>query len=272
MSLLQPFVIPLDRISAPARLVLFQGTDMLVQDDVFLWPLEATFCLAQRSRLALMLDSTDSTPSYAVQLEEGEDLGELEARRCNPRQVLLNSSFSEFALAGKALQLLHWVSSHRFCGCCGARMQPLETERALTCSRCATRVYPRINPCVIVLVTRADELLLARHAGRSSHYFSCLAGFMEVGETPEETIHREVWEETALKVKNIRYISSQSWPFPSQLMLGFFADYAGGDIRVDGTEIAEAHWFRANALPATPPAGISVAGHLIELFLKTRRT
>jgi NAD+ diphosphatase len=93
---------------------------------------------------------------------------------------------------------------------------------------------------------------------------------MEVGETPEETIRREVREETAIEVTNIRYVSSQSWPFPSQLMLGFFADYAGGEIQVDGNEIAEAGWFLPKDLPKTPGPGISVAGQLIELFLKSR--
>ena len=263
-------VLPLEDVASPASLMLFQGGDLLQGAAGYIWPLDLAAKLQPRLRTAVLLDASASIPCYAVALDADEDIAWLEAELRQPRQILMASTFADFSPVGKAMQLLHWVKSHRFCGYCGAGMQGHLAERALCCSRCDHRVYPRISPCVIVLVTRGDEILLARHVGRGSSWFSCLAGFMEVGETPEETIRREVREETAIEVSNIRYVSSQSWPFPSQLMLGFFADYAGGEIQVDGKEIAEARWFLPKDLPQTPGASISVAGQLIELFLKSR--
>ncbi len=270
MNAPNPCVLPLEEVTAPATLLLFKGGELLAGAGDFSWPLELVAKRLPGSRLAVALDATAPVPCYAVALEEDDDVSWLQAERHTPRQILMASSFARFSPVGKAVQLLHWLNSHRFCGYCGAAMRPHHTERAVCCPRCDLRVYPRISPCVIVLITRGDEILLARHAGRGSSWFSCLAGFMEAGETPEETIHREVREETSIEVQNIRYVSSQSWPFPSQLMLGFFADYAGGEIQVDGKEIEEARWFSPHELPQTPGAGISVAGQLIELFLKSR--
>lgn len=271
MTNMHPCVIALESVKAPAQLLLVQGSDLLLRGSQLLWPLEVTHRLARRPRQALLIDQVGSVSRYALALEEKELFTDMNAQRHSPRQFLQSSSAADFALASKALQLLHWVDSHRYCGRCGGPMHPHANERAMQCAQCAARVYPRISPCVIVLVTRGDEMLLARHTGRASSFFSCLAGFMEAGETPEETIHREVLEETSIRVSNIRYMRSQSWPFPSQLMLGFFADYAGGEIKVDGKEIAEARWFSATLLPQFPSAGFSVAGHLIELFLKSGR-
>lgn len=263
-------VLPLQDVAAPASLILFQGGDLLVGAAGYVWPLDLAAKLQPRLRTAVLIDASAYVPCYAVALDANDDIAWLEGELRQPRQILMAGSFADFLPIGKAMQLLHWVKSHRFCGYCGAEMQGHLAERALCCSRCDLRVYPRISPCVIVLITRGDEILLARHVGRGGSWFSCLAGFMEVGETPEETIRREVREETAIEVTNIRYVSSQSWPFPSQLMLGFFADYAGGEIQIDGNEIAEAGWFLPKDLPKTPGPGISVAGQLIELFLKSR--
>lgn len=270
MNAPKPSVLPLEKVTAPATLLLFQGGELLAGTGDLFWPLELVAKRLVGSRIAVSLDATAPVPCYAIALEDDEDVSWLGAERRTPRQILMASSFAWFSPVGKAVQLLHWLKSHRYCGYCGAAMQPHLTDRAVCCTRCDMHVYPRISPCVIVLVTRGDQILLARHVGRASSWFSCLAGFMEVGETPEETIHREVREETSIEVCNIRYVSSQSWPFPSQLMLGFFADYAGGEIQVDGKEIAEARWFSPQELPQTPGAGISVAGQLIELFLKSR--
>jgi NAD+ diphosphatase len=123
---------------------------------------------------------------------------------------------------------------------------------------------------VIVLVIRGNKMLLARSAKFKSEFYSCLAGFIEVGETPEETVSREVMEEVGLEVDNIRYIKSQSWPFPSQLMLGFFADYKAGNITPEPEEIAEADWYSIEQLPTVPSAEISVAGELIEQFVNSQ--
>ena len=138
----------------------------------------------------------------------------------------------------------------------------------MTCEPCKQMIFPRISPCIIVLVVRGDEVLLAQGVGFPDGMYSTLAGFMEAGETPEETVRREVNEETGIQVKNIRYFSSQSWPFPSQLMLGFFADYESGDIVPDPVEIVDAQWFPINQLPNTPPAN-AISGQLISSQVKT---
>lgn len=173
-----------------------------------------------------------------------------------------------FALAGRAAQVLEWERSHRFCGRCGSPTSlHTEGERARTCAACELSFYPRINPCVIVAVTRGEEILLARARRFTRPLFSTLAGFIEAGESAEETLHREVAEEVGVRIANPRYFGSQSWPFPGNLMLGFHADYAGGELCLQEDEIAEAGFFRYDALPPIPPPG-SIAHALIQAFVR----
>lgn len=136
----------------------------------------------------------------------------------------------------------------------------------MRCDSCRIINYPRIAPCVIVLVTRGEELLLARNANFPQPMYSTLAGFIEAGETAEATLAREVREEVGVEITNLRYFRSQSWPFPNQLMLGFFADYASGEIVCDGSEIADAGWFHYSDLPMTPPVA-SISGQLIQHYV-----
>lgn len=172
----------------------------------------------------------------------------------------------EFSMASRASQVLTWRRNHRFCSRCGARTHSHERDMAMICASCDYTQYPRITPCVIMLVTREREALLARSTRFRIPMFSCLAGFMEAGETAEQAVMREVLEETGLQVHNLRYHGSQSWPFPHSLMLGFRAEYLEGDLRVDEQELAEAHWFRPDALPMVPPRG-SIARSLIEAWM-----
>jgi len=250
-----------------ARCVLVDESQLVLRAGEVYWPASLLKRLLDPMTQAVALDVANDSCIYALSCELTR-LPQHEASHCNPRLLLQSSIPEVFAHAGKALQLIHWIRSHRHCGFCGSRLAAQAVERALQCPQCQHRVFPRISPCVIVLVQRERQILLARHAGRGSGTFSCLAGFMEVGETPEQTICREVREETAIEVCNIRYIRSQSWPFPSQLMLGFHADYAGGEIQVDGHEILEASWFDADELPSALPPPFSVAGQLIALFLQ----
>jgi len=170
-----------------------------------------------------------------------------------------------YAQAARAFQLLHWRRTHRFCGGCGRPMRRHETERAMCCEPCGMLVYPRINPVVIVRITRGREILLARRARGVTGFFSLIAGFVEAGETLEQAVHREVAEEVGVRIERVRYFSSQPWSFPNNLMLAFTAEYAGGEIRVDGEEISEAGWFTADHLP-TIPGPISVSRRLIDDF------
>ncbi len=171
-----------------------------------------------------------------------------------------------FTLAGQALQLARWQREHRFCGRCASPTKPLEGQRALWCARCNLHFYPRLSPCMIALVTRDDHCLLARHARSKREIFTALAGFVEVGERVEDTVHREVAEEVGLKVKALRYFNSQAWPFPGQLMIGFHAAYDSGEIQVDGDEIHSADWWRYDRLPTIPPPE-TLSGQLIAHFV-----
>jgi NAD+ diphosphatase len=184
---------------------------------------------------------------------------------------LLDSLDSEgFAMAGRALQLLHWQSFHRFCGCCGATTRPLAHERVLQCSQCEALFYPRISPCVIGIIVDGERCLLARNANFRDGRFSTIAGFIEPGETAEAALQREIMEEVGVEVDRLEYITSQPWPFPSQLMLGFVAHYRSGEVRVDGVEIVEARWFEADDLPLLPPPQ-TISGMLIATFLNRVR-
>lgn len=185
-------------------------------------------------------------------------------RTLSTRQLLMDRGFEAFSVVGRASQWVNWFRSHRYCGFCGLRNQVRGAGRLLHCPACEQDFYPRINPCIIVLVTDGDRILLARSQRRGATFFSCLAGFIEPGETAEEAVAREVFEEVGLYVRDIRYVKSQPWPFPSQLMLGFYATCAGGELTPCPHEIAEANWYHVNALPPVPAPVISVAGQLIE--------
>ncbi len=185
------------------------------------------------------------------------------------RNLLDRLSEVEFQIAGRALQILRWHFDHQFCGRCGTPTVQHSQDFAKTCVSCKIDFYPRLSPCIITLVTRGDECLLAWHARSKDEKYSCLAGFIEMGESPEQTLVREVREEVGLSVDNIRYIASQPWPFPGQLMLGYFADYAAGDIVVDQHEIVAAYWFRYDQLPKIPPA-TTISGRLIHAFVQER--
>ncbi|QNA98354.1 NAD(+) diphosphatase [Massilia sp. Se16.2.3] len=158
---------------------------------------------------------------------------------------LLFGAFDEqlMGVAGRAAQIAEWARTHRFCGACAHPMARVLHERSFRCAHCGHLAYPRISPAMMVLIRKGDAVLLAMHVASPTKRFTPLAGFLEAGESIEEAIHREVYEEVGLQVRNLQYFASQSWPFPHSLMIAFTADYAGGEIRVDPTEIAEARWF-----------------------------
>ena len=147
------------------------------------------------------------------------------------------------ALAARAAQVAEWARTHRFCGACGSATALAPGERCYKCVQCGHMAYPRISPAMMVLIKKEDSVLLAMHLHSPTKRFVPLAGFLEAGESVEEAIHREVYEEVGLRVHNLRYFASQAWPFPHSLMLAFTADYLDGEIRVDTSELAEARWF-----------------------------
>ena len=210
---------------------------------------------------ALRIGEWHGQPCFAAELTAAPDPlpGELSLLR--PLYGLAGSE--AFALAGRASLLLDWQRNHRFCGRCGIVTTKKSDEFAMACPACGLLAFPRLSPAVMVLVRRGDELLLARSPHFRPGIFSALAGFVEAGETVEQCAVREVREEVGVEIANLRYFRSQPWPFPDSLMLAFFADYAGGDITPDPSEIEAADWFPLDALPPLPDHA-SIARRLID--------
>jgi NAD+ diphosphatase len=170
---------------------------------------------------------------------------------------------AQFALAGRALQLVDWDRSHQFCGRCGAPTEAKREERVRVCPSCKLSAYPRVAPAVMALVRRKSQLLLARGPHFPPGMYSALAGFVEPGESLEQCLAREVAEEVGVQISNTRYFASQSWPFPHSMMIAFVCDWSSGEIRPQAGEIEEANWFDVLQLPKLP-SKISIARRLID--------
>ena len=175
-----------------------------------------------------------------------------------------------FGVAGRAFQILAWDRTHQYCGQCGTPTENAGHERAKRCPSCGLIAYPRLSPAIIIAVVRRTEegyvILLARNHRFPPGRYSVLAGYVEPGESLEECAYREVCEEVGIRIKNMRYFGSQPWPFPNSLMIGFTAEYDGGEIRLEESEIADAGWFAADALPGLPPK-MTIARQLIDWFV-----
>lgn len=179
------------------------------------------------------------------------------------RQLLQFWTRTQFEQASRAVQLLEWRRNHRFCSHCGQATEPHPSEYAMLCPACHYRQYPRVHPCVITIITRGDdEILLAQNARNSNGMYGLIAGFVEVGETLEEAVRRETLEEVGIEINNIQYLSSQPWPFPSNLMIAFKAEYQSGDLVLQEEEISHAEFFKFDALPKIPFKG-SIAHAMI---------
>ncbi len=260
------FVPLLQAVDHPAPLhFVFRGGELLVQAQDLSLPDSVTLTAFTISFQPIgLLDGRYAQAAWLPQ--DAEPPEGFEFRR-------LRSLFSQIddqllAVAGRAYQLSEWARTHRFCGACGGPTTLVSGERCVRCPACGHLAYPRISPAMMVLVKDGERILLARHKQNASQFFTALAGFVESGESIEDTVHREVFEEVGLKVRNLQYFGSQPWPFPHSLMVAYTADYAGGEIRLDENEIAEAAWFGpGDVLPLVPPLGLSIAGHLIHANL-----
>jgi len=204
----------------------------------------------------------DSKHCYAVEIHESQPLPQgWTALGLRDLFGLVESTLA--ALSGRAYQLLEWERNFQYCSRCATPTQPRADERSRACPACGLTSYPPVSPAIMILVTNGKKLLLARKAAFPKGRYSALAGFVEPGETLEDTVIRETREEVGVEVKNIRYFGSQPWPFPHSLMVAFTADYAGGDITPDGVEIEEARWFELDELPKLP-GSISISRRLID--------
>ncbi len=213
----------------------------------------------------------DEVDCYAVALDDADALpNELAAEGLRALYGRLPDEL--YSVAGRAVQILLWDKTHRFCGRCGQPTVNAPGERAKLCPNCGLLNFPRLSPAVIMLIQRGDdEFLLARNRAFADGFFSVLAGFVEPGETLEEAVAREVHEEVNLELRDIRYFGSQPWPFPHNLMIGFTAHYAGGEIKLQADEIVEAGWYsRGGKLPRLP-GKLSIARRLIDWFLEVPR-
>jgi NAD+ diphosphatase len=234
------------------EILLEKGSDLLPDESVVKKCLEYQlafdwFCEPQLNYTALQLESNAPEPHGC---------------RWIPLRSYFAAGKEDVPLAARAMSLLRWRHSTRFCGICGGAMYDSTEETARTCIVCGNVVFPRIEPAIIVLISKGDLLLLGRHAHRNTTMYTCVAGFVEQGETLEECVTREIREETAIEVKNIRYVGSQSWPFPDQLMLAFKAEWASGTPTPDHNELDDLQWWTRDNLPDIPPPG-SVAYKLI---------
>jgi len=211
----------------------------------------------------------DSEAWWGVDVPSGDDPSD--GASVDLRAFFGRAPEHHWLAAGRAVQIVEWARTHRFCGRCGAPTAAAPGERAMRCPACTLLSFPRLSPAMITLVTKGDPgpdqlALLARGVQWTGPMFSCLAGFVEPGESLESAVVREVREEVGIEVASPRYFGSQPWPFPHSLMIGFRADYASGEIECDPSEIAEAAWFRRDELPMVPPP-ISIARKLIDAWL-----
>ena len=256
---------------APRRWWLVQGTSVLVAADGAL-PTDAPAADVE----PLYLGRLGAEEQWALDVDVVELLPAHESLQ--PTDLFtLHATLGErgWAIAGRAVQLVEWARTHRYCGRCATATDPVAGERARRCSACGLMAFPRLAPAMIVLIEREDEVLLARGRAFPVPMYSCLAGFVEPGESVEEAVAREVAEEAGVQVTDIRYRSTQPWPFPSSLMIGFHARWAGGEPRVGDAELEDVRWFSRAELNAIVrgetdlhlPPPLAIARQLIDEWL-----
>lgn len=225
---------------------------------------EAPVPLRTWSQILTVAPMEDGTEVRAVNIDAPVTDNE-RLEMCGLRQSYYKLSSAFYLKAGKCAELLYWNQNTQYCGICGAPMK-LETEISKKCTNCGKEIWPQISTAVIVLIHRDEEVLLVQARNFKTDFYGLVAGFVETGETLEEAVHREVMEETGLKVKNLRYFGSQPWPYPCGMMVGFNADYESGGIHLQKSELTKGSWFTKENLP-TIPEKLSIARMLIDDWL-----
>jgi NAD+ diphosphatase len=261
---------PADRDHPEAIAFAFRRNELLVlrSDDSVSIPTRAQLeDLAFELDLETYLGDLDGSDLIAWELNERAEEFPTGWELAGLRTIYGAVDDQLFALAGRAVQLLDWRRNHRFCGRCGSPTELVDGDRATRCPNCGLFNYPRLSPAVIMTVEREGSLLLAHGVNFQDGVYSCVAGFVEPGESLEEAVAREVLEETGISVSEVRYFGSQPWPFPNSLMIGFNATYAGGEIELEDAEIGDANWFTPDAMPILP-GKISIARRLIDDWLE----
>ncbi|MFA4849039.1 MAG: NAD(+) diphosphatase [Methanoregula sp.] len=268
-SLVSRFPVP-DAIPVSGALfVIVSKNDVAVKSGdkptIFFQTNPAGSCTVMRVQY---LGHRDAVVCYAVEVASGTALP-AGWQFSAVRELFGKIPDDELAIAALAVQIIDFDRTTQFCGRCGAKTRLLRTERAKFCTDCNQITYPRLSPAIIVLVQKEDQILLARSPGFPPGLHSVIAGFVEPGENLEHAVHREVKEEVGITVKNIRYFGSEPWPFPHSFMIGFVADYAGGEITIDNKEIVSAGWFDRDNLPLIP-SPLSISRALIDGWIKKK--
>jgi NAD+ diphosphatase len=266
----QSALAPPDTASGPVWVFAFRRREMLVPLDASLRPVDALESMGLQQVRAQYLGLLDEAHCWSVELApDAEPPPGMVFRDLRMLYGRLEPALH--AVAARAVQIVEWDRTHQFCGACGTPTQALERERARTCPGCGLPQYPRLSPAIIVSVERGDEILLGRSAHFPPGIYSVLAGFVEPGESVEDAVRREVMEESGIAVDGIRYFGSQPWPFPHSLMLGFQAQFAGGELKLHDAELEDAGWFHFDEMPTLFPGNVSIAQWLIHDFLARKR-
>ncbi len=249
----------------------FRGNELLVrrapEGGPTLAPVRAT-SLAEvgiQPLRAQILGTLDGRPCFSG--EVGPDVAVPEHHSFEGlRSLFGRMDRASMEAAGTAFQIKEWDRTHQHCGACGGPTVDVPKQRAKRCAACKLDFYPRVSPALIVLVHDGPRVLLARQPGFPQGMFALVAGFLEAGETLEACAAREVLEETGIVIDDLRYFGSQPWPFPHQVMVGFFARAVGGELKIDRDELEDAAWFDRDNMPALPPR-VSISRQLIDAWL-----
>lgn len=256
-----------------ALFAVFSGKDMIVYRSGDRIGLVSGDCLAHFYQgPALKVGMLDEVSCYAAEIPEGllPDVLPADVVRV-PFRIAVGQIPEDLCPAVyRGRELLHWQRQHIHCGHCGEKLTESSSDMALVCQKCGERYYPQLAPAVIVGILRGDQILLAHNKRFENGMFGLIAGFVEAGESVEDAIVREIREETGIEIGNVRYFSSQSWPFPNSLMLAYYADYVSGEAKADGVELESVGWFSADALPVIPRPG-SIARRLIDDFVANHK-
>lgn len=255
----------------PVLCFVFRKRELLVTHDHDLPTLEVLDASGLDSVRSQYLGTLDDAHCHSVELAPDSSPPPGMAFR-DLRALYGNLDEALHAVAGRAVQIVEWDRTHQYCGACGGPTEASDNDRSRICPKCRIPLFPRLSPAMIVAVERGDEILLARSPHFPPGIYSCLAGFVEPGESAEEAVQREVLEESGIHVKDIRYFGSQPWPFPNSLMLGFTARYDSGEIVLDDDEIEDARWFPADDMPPFFPGRMSISQWLIHDFLDRKRS
>lgn len=252
----------------PGWWVIIRGGELVVADRAGRLELEEgefpSWCGADAT--TVFIGTLNDRPVRAVAVPRQLPLPE--GRRAEPFNAVADTLDDRLlSLGGLAHQILSWDRGSSFCAVCGNATERMTGSWGKRCRTCGREHYPHIHPCIIVLVRRGEDFLLVRKPVWPAGRYGLVAGFVDFGESLEECVVREVREETGVEVTNIRYVGSQNWPFPSQLMAGFVADYAGGEICVGEDELEDARWFRVGMMPDMLPPKRSIARWIIDRYL-----